>query len=169
MSQTKHPLGYGSSGYDSQAHMGKGKAQKLLWPAVGEHPNKATPGARQAVMSHAGAGGRGKGYNTEAHTTTHHGKSGEAAGHRDDLRPMKYDGALQSEGRGDLPSGGPAMVMKHNHGTSNKAEHHPRSGEPHRFDRPPATEAHGFGYSSAQRKGHLRMSGHSKGHLIGCK
>lgn len=161
-------------GYDSHAHAGKGKAQKLLWPAVGASPNKPTPHSSSAVVGPpqgAGHGKKGKGYNTDAHASNHHGKDGEAVGHTDSFRPMEYKSQLQSEGKGGLTpnGGGPAFVHDYHHNSPTKAAHHPRMGEPHKFDRPPSQEAHGFGHSGGERKGHLRMSGHSKGHRVGAK
>jgi hypothetical protein len=167
-------VSYGTGQYDSHSHAGHGKKQKLLPPAVGEHYNRATPGARNAVVGPpegAGHGKRGKGYNTEAHTETHHGTSGQAMGHKDDIKPMCYDTATHSEGRGALDGhGGPSKIMGHNHGTTNKAEHHPRmSNEAHKFKQPMTDGAHGYGHSGGQRQGMLRMSGHQQAHRIGKK
>lgn len=56
----------------------------------------------------------------------------------------------------------------HDHGDRNKAAHHPPvSKEPHRFDRPSAKEAHGYGHAAHQRHGAHRVSGHPKAHRVG--
>ena len=166
-------VSYGTGQYDSHGHGGHGKKQKIMFPAVGEGFNKATPGARNAVVGPpegAGHGKKGKGYNTEAHSDAHHGASGAAVGTKSDNGPMCYDQSLHGEGRGAIDGhGGPSKIMGHNHGTTNKAEHNPRSGEAHHFPHPMTDGAHGYGHSGNQKHGSLRMSGHSNAHRIGKK
>lgn len=156
MSKTggKHPIGI----KESDAHGGHGRGQGGAgnWGGGVAESNQKNP-----VIGHK-TSGKGKGYNTEAHTMTHHGNDGEAAGHKDDLKPNSYTGKLHGEGM-SIPHNGDGAG-------SPRAEHHTApSREPHKFSRPPTKEAHGFGYSQSNKKGHLRMSGHSKGHRIGCK
>lgn len=167
---TKHyPVLKIKGDYDSTAHKGSGKAQKLLPPAVGQGYNKPTPHSKSAVVGEVMQAGKGAGYQTSAHTETHHGKSGQAMGHRDDIKPMKYDTPTHMEGRGSLDShGGPNFTARMS-SSANKAAHHPRAGEAHSFPSNNGSSSHGWGHSSAQRKGPLRMSGHQRGHRVGSK
>jgi hypothetical protein len=190
--QAKHKMKTMSGGsYDSQAHGGVGKAQKNLpgnhkdirdkgTPGKGAGYDKGTPHTATAVV--ADGIGHGRGYQTDAHTTKHHGRSGEAVGHKDDFRPMDYKSELYSEGRPTSPSGtGPTFVDKHDHdvtkgthvtahpmGLSTKADHHPPVlGATHKFSYMNAGSAHGYGHGPSQCDGPLRNSGHKYGHQVG--
>jgi len=80
---------YGSGHYDSTAHSGKGKSQKLMPPAAGERYNRPTLHTNEAPVYdglHAKRGYKGSGYNTDAHSTFHHGKDGEAVASKDSIR-----------------------------------------------------------------------------------
>ena len=174
---------YGTGQYDSQAHGGKGKGQKLLGTSAGVGRDGPTPHTSGAVARDGaeGHGGRKRGYQTDAHSGLYHGRSGEAVGHRQDLRPMEYDTQLHGEGGRPIPDGhGPAHLQHYTHsnkgtkvaahplGMSNKAEHHPPASKaPHEFTRLPSKESHGYGHQGSQRDGWLRHSGHSKGHRVG--
>jgi hypothetical protein len=55
-------------------------------------------------------------------------------------------------------------------GTTDIAEHHKghgMGGIAHSFRPPDANKASGYGHSITERKGHLRMSGHSGAHRVG--
>lgn len=186
MVQKGHKLGTMSGGsYDKQAHAGKGKDQKLLFPAVGASPNRPTPHATKAVVRDAvqGEGGPKRGYQMDAHSGLYHGKRGEAVGHKQDNRPMDYNSSLYSEGRPLSPDGdGPTFVPNHAHGTkgskatahplghSTKAAHHPPAPKgAHEFTKLPAGGGHGYGHAPAQQSGWLRLSGHANAHQIGKK
>jgi hypothetical protein len=189
----KNTVSYKTGSYDSSSHAGHGTKQKLLWPAAGTDLEGPTPGAtRGRTPVRDGIEGKGsakRGYQTDAHSGLHHGKSGEAVGHLDDLH-MNYDSPLHSEGK-ELNTNNPSHTKGggHNRAESNsgpskkgagvsgsssghgkasgKADHHPRMGGPvSKFEQ--MTNGHGFGHeSSGQRAGHLRLSGSSKAHQVG--
>jgi hypothetical protein len=144
--QAKHGLGYGFS----EAFGGVGRQQdgKGNWGGGVAKANRKSDLARDGAMK--------GGYQKDAHGSEHHGSDGEAVGGRSDFKPMRYDSKLHSEGMEGI-------------GYSTRAEHHSKpGGEAHRFERAPA-HADGFGHSSSNRKGPLRMSGHSRAHRLGCK
>ncbi len=168
---------YGTGSYDKSAHSGAGKSQKLLWPAVGEKPNTTTPRAASGQIARDGVEGHGsvkRGYQHDAHSSSHHGKSGEAVGHKNDSH-IPYDSHLHSETGSDKIDmsqqnlgANPGFVEHHQHGNGTKAVHHPPvTGKPHEFARLPSRESHGYGHTPAQRNGWLRSSGHSKAHMVG--
>lgn len=161
---------YGTGQYDKSAHKGGGKNQKLMPPAVGTGYGKPTPNspsaiARDGVEGHANPK---RGYQTDAHSGSHHGKNGEAVGHKSDLH-MNYDKELYSEGREAPPEGrNPGHISQTSQGKAAKAAHHPPvNNASHKFEKLPAKDAHGFGYGSSNKSGHLRMSGHSRAHQVG--
>ena len=175
---------YGTGKYDSQAHLGKGKGQKLLPPAAGEGYAKPTPNTGGAVVRDGveGHGSVGRGYQTDAHSGMHHGKRGEAVGNKNDLH-MDFNSPLYSEGRG-LNNENPghitaseyakgnagAKALAHSMQHSTKAEHMPRPSQtPHVFSRPPMKEAHGYSHGPSQRSGPHRLSGHGNAHFLGRK
>lgn len=187
----KHKMKTMSGGqYDSQAHGGVGKNQKNL-PGTGRSGTRAVPPGKgekyNSPTTHSSTAivadgiGRGRGYQTDAHTTKHHGKSGEAVGHKDDIRPMDYKAGLYSEGRPLSPDGeGPTFVPKHDHptkgthtathpmGLSTKADHHPPvTGAAHKFNYMSPGSAHGYGHMPSQCEGVFRTSGHKYGHQVG--
>ena len=177
--KVKNSVSYGSGQYDRQAHEGSGrphagfaKTQKALSPAAGEGRNSSTPNANNQPVRDGveGKGDKKRGYQTDAHSGSYHGKNGEAVGHKSDLH-MQYDKELYSEGREYAPEGkNPGHIMTTSQSKATKAAHHPPvSNVPHRFDRQPSRESHGFGYGNSQKSGHLRMSGHSHAHLLGKK
>jgi hypothetical protein len=145
---------YGSGTYDSTAHKGKGKAQKLLPPAAGEGYAKPTPHTNSAPVFDGHAGTKGT-----------RGFKGS-----DDNRPMVYDGKLHGEGEyRDMVDGGPSRASHLGHG-SGKAEHLPNmSSTPHKFNTNTSKDAHGWGHTGSQRVGVFRTSGHAKGHFLGRK
>ena len=170
---------YGTGSYDSSAHGGKGKGQKILGGSAGEGRDGSTPRAHnQPVHDGHGASGGARspkaGYQHDAHTDKHHGKSGEAVGHKSDSH-IPYDAHLHSETGSDKIDyktqnlgANPGFLEHYQHGTSAKAAHHPpATGKSHEFTRLPSTEAHGYGHTPSQRNGWLRSSGHSKGHQVG--
>jgi hypothetical protein len=175
---------YGTGTYDSQAHAGKGKAQKLLPPAAGSRWNKPTPNTGGAIVRDGveGHGDKKRGYQTDAHSGLYHGRHGEAVGHKNDLH-QEFTGPLWSEGRAPMsPDHGPGHLTSYDHankgskatahgmGISTKAEHHPpASKSPHEFTKLPTREAHGYGHGPGQRNGWLRSSGHAKAHQVGRK
>lgn len=167
-------LKYGGKGgeYDNHAHSGSGRSQENNTKVTkGEGYNKPTPHSSGAVVRDGtqGHGSAKRSYQTDAHSTSHH-HHGEAVGSKDDNRPFKWDSPLYAEGKKNYMSEdrGQTFEKSHDHGTPNKAAHHPRmSEEPHRFSRPPLTDAHGYGHSATERKGHLRMSGHPDAHCVG--
>ena len=149
-----HKIGTGDEGHSGGHGRGQGGAGN--WGGGVATSNQANP-----VIGH-NSSGKGKGYNTEAHSDSHHGMGGEAVGSKADNGPMSYDGKLHMEGH-ELPHKG--------HGAKQaRAAHHPApSGEHHHFKHPAMQNAHGFGHGAGQRKGTLRMSGHSKAHRIGSR
>lgn len=160
---------YGTGFYDSQAHKGFGKEQKALGPSAGENSGSGpTPHTKSAVVRDGvqGKGAPKRGYQADAHTGLYHGPNGQAVGHLDDLRPMRYDNSLYSEGDKDYAS--EHIETARNKGRSAKAEHHPRTGgETHKFKYESASQAHGYGHTGSQVDGALRHSGHSRGHQVG--
>lgn len=161
---------YGTGEYDSQSHKGRGKSQKLLPPAVGDGYNRPTPNsgsapARDGVEGHAG---KKRGYQIDAHTGLHHGPRGQALGHADDLH-QDYSTQLYSEGRALAGErNNPGFVADGGHGDKHRAQHHPAPSQtPDKFHKPSDDGAHGYRYGSSQKKGFLRMSGHSKAHQVG--
>lgn len=186
MGQKGHKMGTLSGGqYDKQAHGGAGKGQKSLSPTAGPGRNGPTPHTGGAIVrdGESGHGSPRRGYQTDAHTSLHHGKHGEAIGHKNDSGPMEYTASLYSEGRPTSEGGtGPNFVPKHDHGTkgshatahplghTTKAEHHPPAmGTAHKFSYMTSREAHGYSYAPSQHDGPLRNSGHAKAHRIGKK
>lgn len=169
-------LKYGGKGgeYDSHAHSGVGRQQENNTKvSKGEGYNKPTPHSSGAVVRDGveGHGSKKRGYQTDAHTEAHH-NHGEAVGNKGDNKPFNWESPLYAEGKGNFngEDKGQTFIKDHNHGTPNKAAHHPRmSDEPHRFSKPPMTEAHGYGHSATNRKGALRMSGHDGAHCVGTK
>jgi hypothetical protein len=160
-------LSYGDGkGYNDTAHGGAGRSQNALG-ATG----KGKKNRNSVAMPHV-TSGEGKGYSGIAHSGKYHGPNGEAVGDKKDQNVPNYPSKLQGEGAPRLDNaGGPAFVPLFNHGTANKAHHHPRmGGEAHTFAKPAAgKESHGYGHPVTLRKGDLRMSGHSKAHRIGSK
>lgn len=160
---------YGTGFYDSQAHKGVGKEQKALGPSAGENNGSGpTLHTREAVVRDGveGKGAPKRGYQIDAHTGLHHGPNGGAVGHFDDLRPMRYENRLYSEGSDDHASA--HVETAPNRGRSARAEHHPAPGGPaHKFSYMSASGAHGYGHSGGQVDGALRHSGHARGHRIG--
>jgi len=148
-------------GYDGSSHGGSGRNQNLMWPAAGELYNKPLPHTGQAVVGPpqgAGHSGKGEGYQTDAHTGSHHGPNGQAVGSVDDHKPMRWKSPLHTENVAGMPKEG-------SHG---KAMHHTQpQGDAHRFKT--SNSGHGYGHSVSQMKGPLRMSGHSRAHRIGAK
>ena len=165
-------VSYGTGQYDSQAHGGHGRGQTKLSPTAGKDKG-ATKGASDSppVYDKTGSGQKesGKiGYQMDAHTGLHHGKRGQAVGHIDDLH-MDFDSQLYSEGR---PLAGerqnPGFVADGGHGNPHRAQHHPTpTGAPDKFQKIADGGAHGYRHEGEQKKGYLRMSGHSGAHLIG--
>lgn len=110
----------------------------------------------------------------DAELTEHHGKGGSGMG--------KHHGEVANNGPADrggseLQEKGPAPG---NHsqpqgkslgaGRTDIAEHHVGQnfgGVAHSFRPPAANMAHGYGHAGGQRKGVLRMSGHSGAHRVG--
>lgn len=147
-----------ASDYTS-GHGGVGKRQKPSTKANGTGFNKSTPNAEK--VPHAGAGGKGAGYDESAHSGTFHGKSGKAVGVKSDHGPVAYDAKTQAEG-GSRPTGskvGPVFE-----GSTGKS-----LGKAHTFDKPSSKEACGFGHPAHLRSGPLRMSGHSGAHRVGSR
>lgn len=169
-------LKYGAKNgcYDDHAHGGVGREQNNNTRVTkGEGYNKPTPHSSGAIVADgAGHGGsKAKGYQTDAHSDAHH-HNGEAVGRKEDNRPFNWESPLYAEGKKNFISEdhGQTFIKDHGHGTPNKAAHHPRmSDEPHRFSRPPLTEAHGYGHSASNRMGHHRLSGHDGGHMVGTR
>lgn len=109
-------------------------------------------------------------------------KGGSTMGHRGEVGNVgteKRGSHLVGEanepdaGENRQPHGKSIGTGMHEGGRKGGAEHHKGStmgsGSPFVFRAPPATGAHGYGHSGGQRKGHLRTSGHSGAHQIGCK
>lgn len=171
-------LKYGGKGgeYDNHAHKGSGRQQNLYPPAAGEDYNKPTPHHRDGsqVPARDGTHGHGsakRGYQTDAHSEAHH-HHGEAVGKKEDNKPFNWESPLHAEGKKNFigKDSGHTFLEAKSGPNSNKAEHHPRmSDEPHRFSRPPLKDAHGYGHSATNRMGHLRLSGHDGGHMVGTK
>lgn len=163
----KNSVSYGTGQYDKSGHGGTGTKQKMLSPAAGEEKG-ATKHAPSAIARDGveGKGSPGRGYQTDAHSGSHHGKSGEAVGHKNDFH-MDYGETLYGEGRGYAPEGkNPGHIMESTNSKATKAAHHPEvTGPTHKF--PQMKGGDGFGYGSGQRNGHLRMSGHSRAHQVG--
>jgi len=173
----KHKLGTMSSGqYDKSSHDGHGKGQKLLGGSAGEGRAGSTPHASGQVARDGveGHGSVRRSYQTDAHGDKHHGKTGEAVGHKSDMH-QPYDAHLHSETGSDKIDyksqnlgANPGFLEHYQHGTSAKAAHHPpATGKTHEFSKLPSSEAHGYGHSPAQRDGWLRSSGHRMGHRVG--
>jgi len=152
-------------------------ALPILGPTAGEE--KGTTKFGPSAIARDGVEGKAsskRGYQADAHSGLHHGKNGEAVGHRGDLH-MNFDDQLYSEGRGLSDSNpghvegyGARTATSSQHGkASGKADHHPRMpGTTHKFEQMPASSSHGYGHTgSSQCDGHLRLSGHSKSHQVG--
>lgn len=163
----------GKKEYSTEAHGGAGRGQNLYPPAAGEDYNKKTRGNRHpvGVKEASRHQGNGKDYQKDAHSGAYHGKSGKAVGKKGDAKiPGPYDQKTHEEGAPiGKPDTGPTFVPAHNHGTTNKAAHHPRSGEGQVFRGSPAVGAHGYGHPADLRRGALRLSGHKGAHRLGCK
>jgi len=161
---------YGTGQYDSQSHQGKGKNQKLLPPAAGDGYNKPTPNTGSAPVRDGkqGKGSKSGGYQIDAHSGKHHGSSGQAVGHRDDMH-QDYATELYSEGRPlSDERNNPGFVADGGHGHPHRAQHHPApTGAPDKFGHLKNEGAHGYGHGSGQKSGYLRMSGHSNAHQVG--
>src|SRR5580698_8692131 len=128
--QKKHPIGTGESG-----HSGHGRSQSGSGNWGG---GVAVKGATEQIASDGI--GHGKGYQTSAHTDTHH-HNGEAVGHPKDHGVFDYRTTLHSEKSGMNP------VPDHG-----KAAHHPSmSGEHHKF--PNNKSGSGFGHAVSNMKG----------------
>ncbi len=110
----------------------------------------------------------------DAELTEHHGKGGSGMG--------KHHGEVANTGPADrggseLQDKGPAPSNHHQPagkslgaGRTDVAEHHVGQnfgGVAHSFKPPAANMAHGYGHAGGQRKGVLRMSGHSGAHRVG--
>lgn len=162
-------VSYGTGSYDSQAHRGYGKNQQLQPPATGTGYNKPTPHASSATVGD-GIKGNGRGYQTDAHTSIHHGPNGQAIGVKDDNRPFDWSSPLHSEGsEGSVGHAGYSNTggAKGHGKASGKAEHHPGMAEPHAFNKPAMSEPHGYRHDGEQKVGTLRMSGHRQAHRVG--
>lgn len=108
-----------------------------------------------------------KDYDTEAHSTMHHGKGGKAVGAPREAAPMDYDRKTFAEGAMSQPVAGYEGLKG---GKVGLAEHHTGTGHggaPHQF--PQSRGSHGFGHPAPVRSGALRMSGHQGAHRIGKK
>jgi hypothetical protein len=86
----------------------------------------------------------------DAHTEKHHGKGGEAVGHKNDSH-IPYDSPLHSETGEKIDMGqqmlgaNPGFVEHHQHASGTKAVHHPATtGKPHEFTPPAMRDAHGY-------------------------
>ena len=150
MGQKKHPIIPGGA-YQKGHPGGSGRGQSGSGNWGG---GVAVKGASNQLASD---GPSGKGYQTSAHTDTHH-FGGEAVGHLSDIQPMHYSNTLHGEGNSEI----------HTDGQYGKAAHHPHmASDAHKF--PMNQSGSGFGHTRSQMKGNLRNSGHPKAHRIGCK
>lgn len=95
-----------------------------------------------------------KNYDTGAHSDNFHGKAGSATGSPRDTAPMDYSRKTHAEGARSMPVAGAPSEM-------------PSAGAAHKFEKHPATGAHGFGHPAHVRSGHLRGSGHKNAHRVG--
>lgn len=156
--------------YDAGAH-----AKQPHGKSIGAAPEHAKHRANQSfeaeVKEHNSGGKHGAVANIAA-------KGGSTMGHRGEVANVdKPEGSHLLEQDNDRHAkqhkGDGVGVAMHKSDGKGGAEHHKGStmahGSPYVFRAPPATNAHGYGHSGGQRKGHLRMSGHSGAHMIGCK
>lgn len=123
------------------------------------HPNKSgTPGHPHHL---AHGGDHGPGHMGRAAGGHEHGEDHHANPHHSKHHPSHPS-------HPDHPETMANHTEWHEHDSSAKATHHPPAvGEVHHFNRPSSSHAHGFGHSQEQRKGPLRMSGHSGAHRVG--
>jgi hypothetical protein len=102
------------------------------------------------------------------HHNLHSGsKSGPKVHSRDQAIAMSESGQSKDHHMKNEHETHHSMDGHHNNAMFDGGVKHSR--EPHRFERPPATNAHGFGHAAHRRAGALRLSGHPKAHRIGKK
>jgi len=141
--------------------MSESHQSKKMPPAKGKAPKRGH-GESKPGYDRSGHFEGNPGF-PKGHEGKHHMSKHTVANVGHEKRGSELNGEGPVDGNAKQPQGSPIGAG------SEGAEHHMghRSGPSHSFQPPPAHNACGYGHSIMQRKGPLRVSGHSGAHQIG--